>query len=263
MIQVLCATMRQTDFSLVRDMNIQTDVIFANQNGRNDVLEEAFDGFNAKMICTDTVGVGINRNMAVMYSDADICLIADDDIRYVDEYENIVCKAFRDNPDADVLLFNLYGDDENYVINKKFRVRKHNFMRFGAVRIAFKSSAIKTCGIFFNTSFGGGCLYQSGEDTLFLKDCLDKKLKIYALPIYIAEIKNERPSTWFNGYDRKFLYDKGALLAAVSKPFSYIMCLRLLVVKKQILKGADIPFSEAYSIMKNGIRGYKERRVFK
>lgn len=153
-------------------------------------------------------------------------------------------------------------DEESYVIQKKFRVRWHNFMRFATYRIAVRSSAVKTRGILFNTCFGGGCIYQSGEDTLFLRDCLDRGLKIFAVPVYIANMKKERPSTWFRGYDKKYLYDKGAACAAISGKFARVICLRLLVVKKQILEGVHMRFFEAYALMKAGIKGYKNGRKF-
>lgn len=255
-IQVLCATMEQRDFSLIEAMNIQTDVIFANQNGQNRTEEQDCGQFHAKMISTDTRGVGINRNLALMHADADICLFSDDDVRYIDGYGQIIAQAFAENPSADVLIFNLYHDEAFYKIEKKFRVRWYNFMRFATYRVAVRTSPVKTRGILFNTSFGGGCAYQSGEDTLFLRDCLHKKLKIIALPVYIAEMKQERPSTWFRGYDKKFLYDKGATCAAISRWFAPLLCLRLLLGKKQILQNAGIPFREAYAIMKDGIRGY-------
>ncbi len=261
-VQVLCATIEQDDFSLVEKMNIQTDVIFANQNGQNKTEEKSFDTFQAKMISTNTCGVGINRNLALMCSDADICLLADDDVRYVDGYGEVIEKAFFDNPKADVLIFNLYDDEESYVIQKKFRVRWHNFMRFATYRIAVRSSAVKTRGILFNTCFGGGCMYQSGEDTLFLRDCLDRGLKIFAVPIYIANMKKERPSTWFKGYDKKYLYDKGVACAAISGKLARVICLRLLIVKKQILEGVNMRFFEAYAVMKDGIKGYKDGRKF-
>ena len=261
-VQVLCATVGQTDFSLVDAMNIQTDVIFANQNGQNRTEERAFGNFRAKMVSTDTRGVGINRNLALMYADADICLLSDDDVRYVDGYAQIIAQAFAENPSADALIFNLYHDEAFFKIKKKFRVRWYNFMRFATYRVAVRRNPVKTRGILFNTSFGGGCAYQSGEDTLFLRDCLRKKLKIIALPICIAEMKQERPSTWFRGYDEKFLYDKGAVCAAISGRFAPLLCLRLLLVKKQILQNAKLSFFAAYAIMKNGMRGYFAGRTF-
>ena len=42
---------------------------------------------------------------ALMRADADICLFADDDMVYEDNYVEIIENAFRDNPYADVIVF--------------------------------------------------------------------------------------------------------------------------------------------------------------
>ena len=62
--QILCVTMHQKDFSKIKEMNIHSDVVFANQcdETRYDTLE--FEGHRAEMISTATRGVGINRNLA-------------------------------------------------------------------------------------------------------------------------------------------------------------------------------------------------------
>ena len=42
-------------------------------------------------------------------------------------------------------------------------------------------------------------------------------MKIYALPIELAELTEERVSTWNKGYDKKYFTDQGALYRAISK----------------------------------------------
>ena len=85
-LETLVATMHQTDFSLVDKMNIQSDVVFANQCDRNGIEVVNKDGITAKMISTDTRGVGLNRNIALLMSSADILLFSDDDFTYNDGY---------------------------------------------------------------------------------------------------------------------------------------------------------------------------------
>ena len=98
--QILCVTMHQKDFSKIKEMNIHSDVVFANQcdETRYDTLE--FEGHRAEMISTATRGVGINRNLAQSYSSGDICLIADDDLTYHDDVEQVVLGEFAAHPDA-------------------------------------------------------------------------------------------------------------------------------------------------------------------
>ena len=77
-IEVLVATMGQTDCSLAEKMNIKTSAVIANQSQRWD-YEEADRG-RVRMLSTDTKGVGINRNFALELSKGDILLLADDDM---------------------------------------------------------------------------------------------------------------------------------------------------------------------------------------
>ena len=98
--------------------------------------------------------------------------------------------------------------------------------RYGAARIAFRLSAIRENGIYFNQCFGGGTQHCAGEDNLFLNACINKGLRIYAYPAYIAELTEERLSTWDTGDTKKYLKDKGALFRALSPRFWFLLCLQ-------------------------------------
>lgn len=211
-IQVLVVTVKQEDYSLLKKMNIQTDVVVANQCGSDEIKMFEWLGYQVIYVNSDSKGVGRNRNNALKYAEADICLFADDDLAYVDGYEYLVAKAFDRHQDADVIAFNLYEQEgSRFVAKKDIKVGKFNFGRYGAARLAVKLSSIVDKGILFNEHFGGGTEHACGEDTIFLHDCLKKGLKIYAVPEFIAEIKSERPSTWFQGYNDKYFTDMGVL----------------------------------------------------
>ena len=125
--EILCATMHRSDFSLIKEMNIKSDVVFANQCDRTAYEEVKFDGHTAKMISTETRGVGKNRNLALIYASADICLFADDDVVYNDDYENTVCRFYEEHPDADVVVFNFLvsrnGSKPDNIVNKTKKLR--------------------------------------------------------------------------------------------------------------------------------------------
>lgn len=226
-IQVLVAAMNQTDHSLLERLNINTDVIVGNQCDRNEIEEFQFHGYRAKYLNFAERGVGLNRNNALMRADGEICLIADDDMRYVDGYEKIVENAFISHPDADVIIFNLKEKNPTrYIIKKEEKVGYLNYLRYGAARIAVKLKSIRENGIYFNQCFGGGTEHCHGEDNIFLTDCLKAGLKIYAVPVMLAELTEERESTWNAGYDDKFLRDQGALFKAISRKYWKLLCLQ-------------------------------------
>ena len=221
------ATMHQTDHSLIEKMNISTSAIVGNQCNHNSV--ETFEYNNQTVTYYNFAerGVGLNRNNTLMRADADICLFADDDMVYVDNYAEIVERAFFDNPCADVLVFNLKEKiPTRKLITKKSKVGYLNYLRYGTARVAVRLDSVKKYGIYFNQCFGGGTEHCHGEDNLFLNSCLKNGLKIVAVPEYIATLTEERKSSWNNGYDDKYIKDQGVLFRTLSRRWWRLLCLQ-------------------------------------
>ena len=260
-IQVLVATMWQTDFSKIREMNITSDVIFANQSNETKYEELEFSDCTAKMITTTTRGVGCNRNIALSYADGDILLIADDDMKYRSDYKKLVIQAFEEVTDADVLIFNIdtIGIDHGRRQNSKVKkVYKWNALNYGAARIAVRRTRLLAENIKFSHCFGGGTLYSSGEDSMFIWEMLKKGMKIYTYPTTIAEV-DQTTSTWFQGYNNKYFYDKGALFCALTdERFARLFCLQDLVRHSNTYKESGFSFRHKMREMKKGIQGYSE-----
>lgn len=229
-IQVLVATMNQTDHSLIERLKLDSDAIVGNQCERNAIEEFRWNGHKIIYLNFAERGVGQNRNNALMRADGDIVLFADDDMVYVDGYARLVEKQFKQYSDADAIIFNVIENHtkghQRYKIKKKKRVNYFTFLRYGTVRIAVRLRSLKENGIFFNQCFGGGCEYQHGEDNIFIGDCLKKGLKIYAVPHSIAELTEERESTWKKGYDEKYFSDQGKLYRAISRRWWKLLCLQ-------------------------------------
>lgn len=122
-VQVLVAAMNQTDHSLLDKMNIDSDVIVGNQCTFNSIENFMYKSHNAVYLNFNERGVGLNRNNSLIRATGDICLFADDDMRYVDNYVEKIEVAFDENPDADVIVFNLIEKKPTrYIIKKEHRV---------------------------------------------------------------------------------------------------------------------------------------------
>lgn len=231
-IEVLVATMNQVDLSKYSEMNIQSDVLFANQADKFNFISEKINGNTVKMITTQNKGVGQNRNMSLLYATGEICMFSDEDIVYVDGYQQLVKNAFSLLPDADIIIFNIESlNDKRQLksIKKISRVRMLNCFRYGAPAIVFKRESVFKKNIFFTHLFGGGARYSAGEDSLFLRDALQKGLKIYAFPCKIAYARQEN-SSWFNGYNGNYFFSKGAWIAAAF-PFAKYLLLIYFIFK--------------------------------
>lgn len=255
-IQNLVVTMNQKGFELYNNLNIKCDAIIANQSNINNYQEKNINGSNVKLITTSTKGVGINRNLALLYSDADICVLSDDDMKYEDDYLETIKQAFEKIPTADIIVFNIdtVGKDVGRRKNIKIKkISKMNFMNYGAARIAFRREAIIRENIWFSLLFGGGTIYSSGEDTLFLAEALNKDLKIYAYPQKIATV-NQESSTWFNGYDEKFFFDKGALIGQIHPKTKYIFALAYFPLRFK----STISFKTKQKLLINGMKSFQK-----
>ena len=172
-VEVLCVTMNQNDFKKINEMNISTNVVFANQANDTRYEEICYGDNIAKMITTNTKGVGTNRNLALMYATGEYLLFSDDDLKYIDGYSQVTQEAFAKIPKADCIIFNI--ETKGAVVNRRKnqkikRIKWYNALNYGAVRIAVKKSAISRKNIMFNTNFGGGTPFSCGEDTLYIVD---------------------------------------------------------------------------------------------
>lgn len=261
-LEVLVATMGRTDLSLARTMNLQCDALIANQCGRWGYEEEQCQDGRIRMLSSDTRGVGINRNVAITLSEADILVFADDDIVYYDGSLQGVKDAFRELPDADVILFGIDMTRNGEVFDRRRcpvrRLRLWNALKFGACRMAVRGSALKKHNIWFSTLFGGGCRYGSGEDSLFLCDCFRSGLRVYSHS-YVLGACAKDSSTWFAGFNEKFMFDKGAWIACAFPRSKHLIKWYFIW---RFSGRSELPLKSVIRYMNDGIRAFREERGF-
>ena len=93
-VEVVCVTMGQKDLTIADKMHITGDAVFGNQADGYRKETQLNAGRTLRMITTDTRGVGVNRNIALLHAAGDILLFADDDICYADGYADGMGRAF-------------------------------------------------------------------------------------------------------------------------------------------------------------------------
>ena len=255
--QTLAVAVNQTNHVLAEQLNIQTEALIGNQCDHGGTETVCINGHKVVYLNAEDRGVGKNRNRLLENADGDFLILADDDMRFIDGYPEIAKRAVAECKDADIYIFNLIEKESRRYINKKItRVGYRQYARYGAARLMLRREAIEQAGIRFNTEFGGGAIYGSGEDTIFLKDCLDRKLKLYAVPYALAEIDQEAASSWFHGYDYKFFFDKGVLYCVLHPRLKWLYSCRFVLYYHR-------KFSDHYSMldamraMCDGIKSYR------
>lgn len=160
-------------------------------------------------------GLGLcrNRNNALLYADGDIALVADDDVKYTNDYLDKVIETFEKNPATDVALFKIKtADDEapmkRYpLVQGRYKVVKGYYP--SSIEMAVRVQSVKG-KVFFDERFGLGSEYlNSGEEEIFIKDCMKNSLRLDFYPYYIVE--HSYQSTGKNLYLPKSLRSRGAV----------------------------------------------------
>ncbi|EPD52349.1 hypothetical protein HMPREF1210_01702 [Paenisporosarcina sp. HGH0030] len=256
--QVLVSTMHQTDHTILDKINLQSNAIVVNQCNYNKIEEIEYNGNNVQFLSLNERGVGLSRNNALLRTNSEICLFADEDIKYKDSYVETILQSFKENPQADIILFNVLSenpDRPSFVISNIEEVKKYNCLKYGAVRIAAKTEKLKQANVYFSLLFGGGARYSSGEDSLFLFECIHKGLKVYTSPNIIGYV-SQKESSWFEGFNDKYFSDKGVFYYFLSKKWSRLLCLQFAIRHRKLFKD-DKNWKVAYELMIKGIKDFK------
>lgn len=253
-LELLVSAMNRKPLDLAEEMHIGSDALIVSQGDEYAYEELQFRGHKIRYFSMAERGVGLSRNHVLMRAQADVGLFADEDIVYVKDYEKLVLEAFREHPQADMLLFNVKASPgrETYHIEQFGRVRTYNCGRYPTYSFAVKVEAVRSRNITFHLYFGGGARYSNGEDSLFIQECIRRGMKVYRVPVQIGQ-ERARESTWFHGYNRKFFYDRGVLYYYLYGRLAGLMARRFIWAHREKMC-RDVTPRQAFLWMGQGIK---------
>ena len=257
-IQVLLSTMNQLNLDIAKKCNIQTEAVIVNQCDHDSYVEENKDYGILSMYNSSERGLSKSRNLALDKASAEICILCDDDVQYVNGYEEIVESAFKNIEDADVIVFNIKPinarvGEEEVVFSEIKKIPKYK--SYGSVHIAFRRERIIRAGIKFNEYFGTGSgVYPMSEDSIFFAELHRKGLNCYTYPACIATV-DFKSSSWFKGYDEEYFYGIGAFL---SEAYPKEMKILKWYYPIRMRKLTTLSSCKIIQLINQGIKGYKD-----
>lgn len=234
--EALISCLYANPIAIIQSSNIRCDVLLINQCDEEKTISFP-NPLNKKntvrVINSKTRGLSVSRNLALMHSNADIVKLCDDDEYFEDDIEENIINT-HESENSDIIIFNVNSPRKNFFSNKPSSINKLQALKFGSWQITFKLSSIKN-QVSFNHNFGSGAKISSGEENLFLFDCLNKSLKIKYIPILVSSVSQVK-SNWFKGYNDKYFYDKGVLSKKLFGNFKYIYIIYFVIFKYKIYK---------------------------
>lgn len=261
-LEVLMACMHQEDDTLVKKSKISGDIIVINQCDKNGYFEYKTQKGLAKIFCTTQRGLTKSRNMAIEISDADICLLCDDDEIFEENYEQKILQAYKQLPQADVIILKMKNRKASFA-DKVQRIKFPKTMKVSSWQISFKRQSLKRAGIKFDELLGAGTGNGAEEELKFLIDCEKSGLKIFYVPIIIASV-GQTESTWFDGFTEQFFINRGATTRYIlGFPLAFIYAIYYVLIKKKLYANQISPYQVFYATVKGMIENKitKQRKV--
>lgn len=247
-LEVLMSCMNERDFSKIDQANLSNvKTLIINQTDKDEILR--LDDKH-RMINTTTKGLSISRNIAINNSEAEICLLCDDDERLIDDLQNVIINAYKELEDADIVAFGIIGR-KNKFKKKIKRLSKLELLKLSSVQISFKRESIvnKIC---FDPYLGAGTGNGAGEENKFLLDAYrqGKKIYYYATDILVL---NDEGSNWFNGFNEEYFYKRGSTTRYVYGALFSIIYSFYFILTKHSLYNKDISMVNAFFYWHKGM----------
>jgi len=260
-LDILMSCMHQTDFSLIEKSNIIGNAVIINQCDREEYSEFSTEHGVAKMYSVQERGLTKSRNMAISKSDADICLLCDDDEVFSSNYEDGIISAYNSLPQADVIIFKMINRAPSFS-DKIQKIRFPKTMKVSSWQISFRRESLLKTGVMFDELLGAGTENGAEEELKFLQDCIKAKLNIYYVPFEIATVA-QSASTWFNGFDEAFFEKRGATTRYILGAFTASLYALYYVFRKRKLYNRQISFGKALKAIFRGIKNNKVSKLAK
>lgn len=256
-IETLVSTMnlknKEEHEKLIKNMNIKGKSITINQITKNDIeIFSSIEGKN-RVISFKEKGLSKSRNKAIKNSIADICVIADDDMLYYDNYENIILSAYDKYKEADIIAFCVDTSNKERPLHRlnEGKLGFKDTLKLVSVQITFRRESFLKNNLKFNELFGAGAKYNCGEENILLADACRLGMNIYFVSETIGSVSNET-STWWDGvFDEKYFNTKGACYYMIDKD-NFLEIATDFANRKYDLYKANYSKEQVISFMING-----------
>ncbi len=257
-LEILIATMHRTSLEFLKPMFINSGneafkILIVNQTTKDKLLKS--DDPNIRVVNAFETGLTQSRNLAIQHAVGDVCLIADDDVVYENGFHKHILEAHSKQPHADIITFqmtdddgNLYRDYPEIIHHNKDTVRTAN-----SVVISFKRKNLVQSNVRFNTNFGLGTTFQTGNEYVFLRNALKGQLQLTFVPKVI--LSHPKFSSGTDVGSDKVLYARAAIFYKYSGLIGY---LRLLKHVFMLWKTDHFNKDQFWSKLKVGLKGIKD-----
>lgn len=187
-LEILIATVNRNSLDFLEPMfqnNTLSDyqILVINQTSEGQTVSS--NNPKIRVINSYEKGLSKSRNLAIENAIGDICLLADDDVIYLKNFEKVLVQSYLKLETADVITFKTLTTENKPYSNYPKKLSKLNrFSKYVlSIEISFRRTSILNSSIRYDEYFGLGANFQDSENYIFLTDLINyKKLQLFFVP---------------------------------------------------------------------------------
>jgi glycosyltransferase involved in cell wall biosynthesis len=187
-LEILISTMNRDSFDFLIPMFpfshfSKFKILIINQTSNDKLLVSEYQ--SVKVVNSFDVGISKSRNLAILNSESKILLFADDDIVFIEKFDEIIIKAYDDNPLASAICFQTLTPEGALYSKYPKHIKLLNtkeITKVLSIELTCNSDKIKKGKIKFNELFGLGSQFQDSETFFYLSKIKHKALIILFCP---------------------------------------------------------------------------------
>lgn len=230
------------------------DIIIVNQTSPDRQLISEYK--SVQVINSYDKGLSKSRNLALENATSDWCLIADDDLVYVPNFEVVISEGIKEFNSSGVIVFKslVEGSLSRRGFPEKSKLQLNVFEQFDVASFEMLLNRSNNGFPLFNTNFGlGSDQFLFGEETLLMYDYINGQMSVSYFNKAIVYHPIESTGTLYDHHLR--YYTKGAILKHI-KPNIY--SLWVLIQLFFDVKQSKIKILNVCTHYKEAIRGVKK-----
>ena len=213
------------------------DCVVINQVVR-DKLEEAniwaedLRSLGAVVEIMEGSGLSRSRNRAIDLAAASYCVLVDDDCTYENNAAETVERIFYNYSTIDIVSLQAKSTDGNPFRDYHCNIFRHNLytiLNAASIEIAFRRTIFEASKIRFDTRFGLGGNFKSGEENILLSDFKRAGYNVFYIPINIVTHVSDQYSQSYD--DDDLVTSKGAIVRRIFGDYAFPLIV-LFAVKK-------------------------------
>lgn len=249
----------QIPLHLFSHSNVEILIVHQITDGKNyDKFSSGMDTKKVKYIFLYQKGLSLSRNTALQHARGNYFWICDDDVIPRPDFYETILSVGAVNKNVDIYTFRIATNEGK--LFKKYPAdnstySKNSIAKVSSVELVLRKGWWEDNKVYFDTNFGLGSIFETGEEFIFLSDALLKKARIK----HAGKVIAMHPSlSSGRAYSEVLVKAKGAMIARVYRR-KYVFINFAFALKKYREYKDQITFFQFLKYLHNGSRQYLKK----